>query len=203
MIVKEYFFDSIANKNLVKIYSDNGFFIQSNGLVYKEKILDDESKAQEYVETSVAIPEPIATQNFVYSTLIGEYQNISEAQITEAKPILLKALKSLSDEEAYKVKFFFEDWKENANYEIGDRVIYENELYNIIKIPNNTMSPASNKECFIKTARPLDYVEEWIDGKIYNIGDQIKVGNHFYTSTLDNNTWSPIEFPAGWQLIEE
>ena len=203
MIVKEYFFDNIAGKELIKIYSDNGFFIQSNGLVYKEKILNDESKVQEYAETSIAIPEPIANQDFVYSALIGEYQNISESQIVEAKPILLKALKSLTDEEAYKVKFLFEEWQENKEYNIGERVLYENELYNVIKSSNNTNSPISDKEHFVKTVRPLDYVEEWVSGKIYNIGDQIKVGTHYYTSILDNNNWSPIEFPAGWQLIEE
>ena len=202
MIVKEYFFSTLANKNLIKIYSDNGYFIESEGLVYRETVVDSKEKADRFIETTIAIPDPVATQNFVYSVLIGEHQNISEKQINESKPILLKALRALEDEEAYKVKFFFSKWNENETYTVGDRVIYNNELYNVIKIPNNSTPPDSNKECYKKTSHPLDYIDEWIRGKTYNIDDQVKIGEHFYKSTIENNVWSPIEFPAGWSLIK-
>ena len=202
MIVKEYFFSPLANKNLIKIYSDNNFFIESEGLIYRETIVDNKEMANKFTETNIAIPDTVATQEFVYSILIGEYKNISEEQIRIAKPILLKALRNLNDEEAYKIKFFFNQWNENEIYVVGDRVIYNNELYNVVKIPNNILPPDENKECFKKTIRPLEYVDEWLNGKIYNIGDQIKIGKHFYKSVIENNAWSPMEFPAGWLLIE-
>ena len=202
MIIKEYFFSSLANRNLIKVYSDQGFFIESEGLVYKETIVDSKEKANKFTETTIAIPSSPATPEDVYTALIEDSQNITKEQINNAKPILLKALRRLEDEDAYKVNFFFEQWKINKNYIVGDRVFYNNELYDVIKVPTDFAPPDNNKECYKKTLRPLDYIDEWISGKAYSIDDQVKIGEHFYKSTIENNVWSPIEFPASWLLIK-
>ena len=41
---------------------------------------------------------------------------------------------------------------------------------------------------------------EW-EQKIYMIGDRITFNGNIYESVIDNNVWSPADYPAGWQLI--
>lgn len=204
MIVKETYISPNSSDPLIKVYSDNGFFIQYNGQVYQEVIVANEEEANKFIETSVAIPEPMADEHFICQTLVGNIQTITQNQINHAKTILLKALKTLTDNEAYLVRFFFDEWDMTKSYEVGDRVLYNNELYNVVKATSPNIHPEINTDYFVKTNRPLDLVEEWDSNnrKTYNFGEQIKIGEHFYESLLDNNTWSPLEFPASWKLIQ-
>lgn len=36
----------------------------------------------------------------------------------------------------------------------------------------------------------------------YNTGDRVRFEGLIYESTIDGNTWSPAEYPAGWKLVE-
>ena len=116
----------------------------------------------------------------------------------------MKALKNLTDEEAYLVKFLFKNWQAEENYEIGERVLYQGNLYNVIAIPNNNLFPPDNPSCYKLTEKPLDLVEEWdiINHRAYKIGEKVKVGIHYYENLLENNTWSPQDFPTSWRLIQ-
>ena len=203
MIVKEQDFIALDGTPLFKIYSDKHFYLQSNGVFYEEVIVREEEIVN-FIETNIAIPEPIATEAFVYRTLIGDYQNITQKQITEAKTILNKALKTLTDEEAYKVKFFFDEWSYEKNYEKGDRVLYNKELYNVIQTPPIKLTPELHTAYYKKVNRPIELIEEWDDTnkKIYNAGDRTRIGEHIYESLIDNNLWAPKDFPDVWELIQ-
>lgn len=37
----------------------------------------------------------------------------------------------------------------------------------------------------------------------YQTGDHVMFEGFEYMSTIDNNTWSPSAYPAGWQKVEE
>lgn len=203
MIIQEPYISTTASKPLIKIYSDKGFLIQSKGVVYKEAIITKEEDINDFTETFIGIPEPIANENFIYNTFIGPKRNITQNQIQEARALLNKAFKSLTDEEAYTIKFLFEEWQYNKNYQSGERVLYNNELYNIINSLTSTLTPEDDKVNYQKTNRPLDLIDEWndADNKVYNIGDKVRIGDYIYSSLVDNNTWSPKDFPAVWQLI--
>lgn len=203
MIVKEYSFTTPGNIPIYKIYSDKNFFLESKGNFYQEAFIKDEDLL-DYKETTSAIPAPIANEQFVYQTLIGEYQNITQEQIQKAKEILLKAFKSLPDEEAYRIKFLFNKWSPNEEYNLGDRILYDNELYNVIKNAPVGINPQTDTTYYQKTHRPLDLIEDWdnMHKKIYNTGDRTKIGNYIYESLIDNNIWAPREFPDMWKLVE-
>lgn len=201
MIVKEPYETLNSSLPLFKIYSDKRFLIQSNGLVYQEAIVREEDISK-YTETSIAIPAPIADAYFVYNTFLNEeIIDIKEEQILSAKNLLIKALTSLTDEEAYQISFLFDSWDQYKQYKIGDRVLYNKELYTVIKVPNNNLPPSLNQECYKKTSPPKDLIEEWTQ-KNYNIGDRVKVGDHIYESLINNNNWSPQDFPMSWKLVE-
>ena len=38
----------------------------------------------------------------------------------------------------------------------------------------------------------------------YSIGDKVLFEGSVYESLIDNNVWSPVDYPAGWsEIIEE
>ena len=37
----------------------------------------------------------------------------------------------------------------------------------------------------------------------YSIGDKVLFEGATYESLIDNNVWSPADYPAGWNLITE
>ena len=204
MIVVENYSSPNISGQAYKIYSNKNFFIRKGSLVYQEAIISTRDEAENFVETNSPIPEPIASVEYVYNTFIGEYQDITQSQIFAAKPILLKALASLSDDEAYLVKFLFKKWQDDTSYEIGERILFNGELYKVIKKPENNLSPQDNSEFYSLIKKPLDLVEEWdiSTRKSYSLGDQVKVGEHYYESLIEGNTWSPQEFPTAWRLVE-
>lgn len=204
MIIKETYVSPNSSTPLIKIFSDKNFFLQYQGQIYSEVIVSSEEEANKYSETTIAIPAPIADEYFICKTLINNYQNLTQKQILDSRAILNKALKSLTDEEAYMIKFLYEEWAYTNKYYEGDRVLYNNDLYNVIQTPLNDANPALNKDCYKKIKTPPDLVEEWhINNKrIYNIGDRTRVGEYVYESLIDNNMWGPKDFPDAWELIE-
>ena len=204
MIILEEYTSKTADGLLYKIYSDKGFFLQNNGTTYSEVIISTVEEKDNYTETQIPIPEEVAGINEIYNTFFGNYQNITKQQIKQAKQIELKALRNLPDEEAYLIKFLFEEWRAATTYQVGDRVLYQNELYNVIAVPSNNLFPPDNPECYSLVEKPLDLVEEWnnINRKKYSVGEKTKVGIHYYESLIEGNTWSPQDFPTAWKLIQ-
>lgn len=41
---------------------------------------------------------------------------------------------------------------------------------------------------------------EW-EQKTYMIGDRVIFNGNIYESVIDNNVWTPADYPAGWQLV--
>lgn len=37
----------------------------------------------------------------------------------------------------------------------------------------------------------------------YSTGDRVRFGGQVYESLIDNNVWSPLDYPQGWKLVED
>jgi len=204
MIIKERYISPNSSTPLIKVYSDKNFFLEYQGQIYSEIIVANEKEAEKFSETNVAIPAPIADEHFICQTLIGDFQNITQKQILNSRKILSKALNLLSNDDAYKIKFLYEEWSYNNKYQKGDKVLYNGKLYNVIQTPINDANPVLNTDCYEKIKTPPDLVEEWneINKENYNIGDRTRIGEHIYESLIDNNMWAPRDFPDVWKLIQ-
>lgn len=111
------------------------------------------------------------------------------------------------------------DWvqPESTNgYMTGDKVRH-NDIIWISTADNNVWEPgttgapweAENNEPensepeLPPEGEPIVEVNEWESGTLYNTGDQVSFNGMIYESTIDNNVWSPADYPAGWTLITE
>lgn len=122
-------------------------------------------------------------------------------------------VRSLSDEEAMEVATVYPKYEVGKAYKVDDIFIYgENavgdpQLYRVVLehtsaeewIPSKTASLYSpiglTEEGHTIWSRPTGAHDA------YNIGDVVDYNGTLYKSLIDGNTYSPDEYPTGWELV--
>lgn len=117
---------------------------------------------------------------------------------------------SLEDDKAMENAELFPAWKpDGCEYNPGDRVRVDGTLYKVLQ--KHTSQPTWNpEEAASLFARVLPGQEgteigEWEkpdSTNTYSKEDRVRFNGHIYESLIDNNSWSPEEYPQGWELIE-
>lgn len=102
-------------------------------------------------------------------------------------------------------------WEINVQYKAGDIITYNKSIYRVIQ---SHTSQSDWLPDIVPSLYALLYNNEQASSDIpewkqpdstnpYMKGDKVIFENKIYESLIDNNVWSPITYPAGWQLIEE
>lgn len=102
------------------------------------------------------------------------------------------------------------NWENGVAYALNQKVNYENITY-VSLIEKNTFIPEEGNYWTQYIEEPEIEVEEnpsieWEqpNGTAgYMIGDVVTYEGKTYESMIDNNVWSPVDYPAGWQEIVE
>lgn len=101
---------------------------------------------------------------------------------------------------------FISEWMQpesTEGYMIGDQVMYNGILYTST-VDNNVWEPGTvGAPWEAEIIEPEITIEEWRSGTTYMIGDHILYEGIEYESTIDNNVWSPVDYPAGWAEVTE
>ncbi len=187
--------------SILHIYSSQGFFLRYKNQFLKDGYVDNEDEIQNYIETNIPLPSTIVTNDFICNQLIFN-QPLTEKQILAAKPVLEKALNLLNQEEIYYVKFLVPMLDLNRQYKTGERFQYNNKIYEVLNPMKGNKFFENNSTDFKELQGASEFLEEWNSNIIYQQGDRINYGTYTYESLIDNNTWSPQAFPAGWKLIQ-
>lgn len=118
-------------------------------------------------------------------------------------------VQTLSDEQALLVPTVFPIWQVGIAYEVGYKVRYGDILYKVITA--HTSQADWNPEIAVSLfAKVLvdptgEDILDWIQPDStnpYMTGDKVRFEGAIYESLIDNNVWSPKEYPAGWKLID-
>ena len=122
---------------------------------------------------------------------------------------IVKASVSLTDEDALEAVELFPKWEPGIEYSAGFRVRYHEKLYKC----NQTHTSQAD---WTPDAVPALWTEVAFPGEIpvwrqptgaqdaYQTGDQVHYpgeNDPVYESLIDNNTWSPEAYPAGWRVV--
>jgi len=185
---------------ILHIYSDNGFFLQYENQLFRDGYVENEEQIQKYIETNIPLPPIIVTNDFICQEFIFN-NRLTEKQVLSAKPILEKALNLLDKNDVYYVKFFYPEVDFNREYQIGERFQYNDKIYETTQPALGNKILEENSKCFEEIKYSSDFLKEWNSNDMYNQGDRINYGKHTYESLLDNNNWSPQDFPMSWKLI--
>ena len=130
---------------------------------------------------------------------------------TEELKVLAKEqlLPVLSDEQAYTLRVLFPAFEIDKSYVVGERVIYEDKFYKVIMAHTSQAdwTPDVAVSLFVEIPNPsVEYPEfkKPINAETaYMTGDKITFEGNKYISIMDNNVYSPTEYPQGWELVIE
>ena len=99
---------------------------------------------------------------------------------------------------AYKTKEIF-SYGENA---VGDA-----QLYQVLQdhISAEKWTPDTSTSLYKAIGVTENGYPEWVQplgaSDAYNTGDVVSYNGILYKSTIDNNVWSPVDYPAGWEVV--
>lgn len=135
---------------------------------------------------------------------------ITKERARTLRQIIERAARSLDDETALDAVELFPEWKTGVDYAINDRIRYVEQLYKVVQAHTSQAdwTPDITPALYTPVAEP-GTIPVWVQPTgvqdAYMTGDKV----HFptaedpvYESLIDNNTWSPEAYPAGWQLVE-
>ena len=113
----------------------------------------------------------------------------------------------LTDEQALEVPYVFPEWEVDVNYVKEQRVLYQGVLYKVLQDHKSQAiwKPTEAVSLFAKVLIPdPDVIPDWEQPdstNAYMKGDKVSFNGKVYASLIDNNTWSPADYPAGWEEL--
>lgn len=128
----------------------------------------------------------------------------------ELRATVEKLAQTLDDENALENIELFPKWSgASVQYEEGQKVKYEDTLYRVLTThtSQSDWNPVDAPSLFAQVlvsqdGEPLPWVQPSSTNP-YNTGDRVIFNDKVYESLIDNNVWSPADYPMGWKEITE
>ena len=126
------------------------------------------------------------------------------------RPMIEKASASLTDEDALEAVELFPLWGTGIDYAVDQRIRYEDKLYRCVQAHTSQSGwePPAVPALWTEVAKPGE-IPVWKQPTgaqdAYMTGDKVHyptADDPVYVSTVDNNVWSPADYPAGWEVVE-
>ena len=112
----------------------------------------------------------------------------------------------LTEEELFDMIDLYENYYTYHNYEVGEIFQYEGKLYKVIQehTSQEDWIPSELPALYL-SMMPENVIPEWVQPTgghdAYNTGDKVIFEGDVYECIIDGNTWSPTDYPQGWELI--
>ena len=136
---------------------------------------------------------------------------MKRSELLKIRSMIEKASVSLADNDALEAVELFPAWQEGMSYVAGQRVRYDEKLYRVVQphVSQADWLPPDTPALYTDIAEP-GTIPVWRQPTgaqdAYMIGDMVHyptIDDPVYVSTIDNNVWSPEEYPQGWEVVEE
>lgn len=155
-----------------------------------ENIIDEEVPYQGTKQLHEVIP-----------TLEAFQQYIADNNLTIDPNQTLEQLKAAAI--AY---FQIPEWEIGKAYQIDDEFRYNNQLYKVLQAHTSQADwlPDQVPALYLLQAAGgtiPDWVQPTGAHDAYSIGDEVMFEGTHYVSLIDNNTWSPTDYPQGWDVV--
>lgn len=126
------------------------------------------------------------------------------------RPLIEKAAQSLDEADALEAVQLYPRWSADGAYAAGDRVQHDGKLYRILQqhTAQADWSPDKAPSLFAEVLpgqedTPIGEWKQPDSTNPYMIGDRVTYNGKVYESIIDNNVWSPADYPAGWQEVTD
>lgn len=127
----------------------------------------------------------------------------------QLRAIIEKAAVSLDDSDALEAVELFPLWAVGIAYEADQRIRYGDKLYRVVQAHTSQegWEPPAVPALWSEVAKPGE-IPVWRQPTgaqdAYNTGDLVHypdANGPVYRSTIDNNVWSPADYPQGWEVV--
>lgn len=115
----------------------------------------------------------------------------------------------MSDEDALTGVELFPHWNgDGVEYKADERVSYNGILFKCLQAHTSqiTWTPTDAPSLWAKVLIPdPEVIPDWEQPDStnpYMKGDKVRYNGKIYESLIDNNIWSPTDYPAGWQEVD-
>ena len=195
--------------------------INDSTSIVRQKVKGDHRNAADDVAIELTLAEfykehfASKFQNEAIERLNSVISNVQDEVVTVQTEVkqLSKVVfaKDLSDEEKEKLNDQYPNYEVGQAYKPGDVVTYEGELFEVVQAhtsqedwqPSKTASlykpylkgEINEKEVVHDFQPPLGAHDA------YQKGDKVSFEGQVWRSTIDNNTWSPRDYPQGWEVV--
>lgn len=103
----------------------------------------------------------------------------------------------------------FDIWEPNAAYKVGQIRNHNDVLYKVVQdhTSQSDWLPSNTPSLYEPVIITENGYEEWKKPNgahdAYNKGKIVVFKGKLYKSLIDGNTYSPEEYPAGWEVLEQ
>ena len=196
----------------MKLIEKNGLriLIPTYGYVLRNKNSGDVFPGRIYLVKTASLDdyEEIEDRK-VNMSILNTFYDIDAKEKSLTKIGKIVANQVTDDAIALTIQEFYDIWEEGATYPVGRYITHNDILYKVLTEHTSqaTWTPDVSPGLFAKVLIDPsgETILDWVrpdSTNAYMIGDKVKYEGIIYESIIDNNIWSPTEYPAGWKLIE-
>lgn len=134
-----------------------------------------------------------------------EFRNLINANLQATRKLI--RVDELSPEELEGMIDLYESYKIGKSYQSDDIFQYEGKLYKVIQehTSQENWIPSELPALYLNMM-PEGVIPEWVQPTgahdAYNKGDKVIYEGNVYESLIDGNSWSPVDYPQGWEIVE-
>lgn len=128
---------------------------------------------------------------------------IASNYINKKEALAIIESKDLTVEDLNTLLYLYEAWKPNISYVLGDYVRLNGTLYKVIQthISMEDWTPIETPSLYT-IVQPRGIIEQWgfrdVTNNPFMKGEKVIFETLVYESLIDNNVWSPSDYPQGW-----
>ena len=133
-----------------------------------------------------------------------EFRNRIDANLQATRKLI--RVDELSEEELLDMIGLYESYQVNKSYKVDDIFKYEEKLYKVIQehTSQSDWIPSELPALYL-SMMPENVIPEWVQPTgahdAYSVGDKVIYEEKVYESVIDGNTWSPKDYPQGWEEV--
>lgn len=186
-------------------------------LMYRLKVQSEEFKLTNYemfVDIIDVAEEDVQLWHEVHKddleTPVSQNEELVNKIETLYKVGRVVASQVTDDVVAQELQDFYDEWEIDISVTQGQYINYNGILFKVLTEHKTQVGwePDKAPSLFAKvlTDPTGETILDWVQPdstNAYMTGDKVRFEGLIYVSLIDNNIWSPVGYPAGWQQVEE
>ena len=146
----------------------------------------------------------------VNMSILNTFDDINTKERSLTKIGKIVANQVTDDIVALSIQEFYDIWRVGILYPVGRYITHNDILYKVLTEHTSqaewTPDVASSLFAKVLIDPTGETISEWVrpdSTNAYMKGDKVSYNGKTYTSLIDNNIWSPDEYPTGWEELTE